>query len=219
MAGSGARAAGRNRSELFERGGHPEMARRLLEEEVEMKGHDAQGFTLLELMIVVIILGVLAAIAVPSFQSQYHQSKSSEAQALLRDIAAKQEAFKSEFGQYLNVSGSFGFGNRRPSAAPRADFGYVDWTDEAGAIDLGWRQLGFRPQSAVRFSYIVVAGLPGVDPTSAGVPAGLASSADHWWAAAAFGNADRSPIGAIGDCSQFYLSSTQNIMGVVNESR
>jgi len=184
-----------------------------------MKPDGSQGFTLLELMIVVIILGVLAAIAVPSFQGQYHQSKSAEAQALLRDIAAKQEAFKAEFGQYLNVSTSFGFGNRRPAAAPRTDFGYVDWDGGSDAIGLGWRQLGFRPQSAVRFSYIVVAGLPGVDPTGLGVPAGLASSADHWWAAAAFGNADRNTVSSLSDCSQFYISSTQNIMGVVNESR
>jgi hypothetical protein len=71
----------------------------------------------------------------------------------------------------------------------------------------------------VRYGYVVVAGLSGVDPTGLGVPAGLATTTDHWWAAAAFGNADRSSVGGLGDCSQFYLSSTQNIMGVVNEAR
>jgi prepilin-type N-terminal cleavage/methylation domain-containing protein len=182
-----------------------------------MKSNGAQGFTLLELMIVVIILGVLAAIAVPNFQRQYHESKASEAHALLRDIAAKQEAFKAEFGQYLNVSGSFGFGNRRPANTPIEGFGFVGWDGGSDAIGLGWRQLGFRPQSAVRYSYVVVAGLPGVDPASVGVPAGLVSSTDHWWAAGAFGNVDGGPVSGLGDCSQYYISSTKNIMTVIQE--
>ena len=185
-----------------------------------MRGLSKEGFTLLELMVVVIILGVLAAIAVPSFQSQYHQSKSAEAQALLRDIAAKQDAYKAEFGQFLNVSDSWTFSNRRPSNAPLDSFGYTDWMGGGDAIYMAWNQLGFRPQSAVRYGYITVAGLPGTAPDSLGVPAGLAGDGnDHWWAAAAFGNADRSSVGGTGDCSQFYLSSRQNIMGVVNEPR
>ena len=163
---------------------------------------------------------VLAAIAVPSFQSQYHQSKSAEAQALLRDIAAKQDAYKAEFGQFLNVSGWWTFDARRPVDAPRVDFGYRDWVGSGDGIYTAWNQLGFRPQSAVRYGYVTVAGLPGTAPNSLGVPAGLAGDGnDHWWAAAAFGNADRSGVGGTGDCSQFYLSSVQNIMGVVNESR
>jgi prepilin-type N-terminal cleavage/methylation domain-containing protein len=173
------------------------------------------GFTLIELMIVVIILGVLAAIAVPSFMQPFHYSKTSEVQALLRDIGAKQEAFKAEFGQYLNVSGTMDFGNRRPALAPRNDFGWVDWNPGADAIDTAWRQLGFRPQSAVRYGYVVVAGLPGVTVT--GVPAGLANTNDHWWAAVGYGNNNTSTVSGAGDCSQYYLSSSQNIMGVVND--
>lgn len=181
-----------------------------------MESRRTQGFTLLELMIVVIILGVLAAIAVPSFLKPFHYSKTSEVQALLRDIGAKQEAFKAEFGQYLNVSGTMAFANRRPSTAPRADFGWVAWNPAAGdAIDTRWKQLGFRPQSAVRFGYVVVAGLPGV--TVSGVPAGLVNTNDHWWAAVGYGNLDASGATGLADTTQYYLSNSQNIMGVVNE--
>jgi type IV pilus assembly protein PilA len=177
-----------------------------------------RGFTLLELMIVVVILGVLAAIAVMSFMGQFQQAKTSEVQALLRDVAAKQEAYRAEFGQYLNVSGAMAFGNKRPSAAPKQDFGYVAWDPGPAGdpIGDGWRRLGFAPQSAVRYGYVVTAGLPGQDPTGFGVPAGLvASSDDHWWAAVAYGNLDLDAP-SLTTCSQHYISSTQNIMGVVN---
>jgi prepilin-type N-terminal cleavage/methylation domain-containing protein len=182
-----------------------------------MKRRASKGFTLIELMIVVIILGVLAAIAIPSFMKPYHYSKTSEVQALLRDIAAKQEAYKAEFGQYLNVSVTMDFGKRRPATAPRADFGFVDWDPGADPDGTAWRQLGFAPQSAVRFGYVVVAGLPGV--TVSGVPAGLANTNDHWWAAVGYGNATPGPVASASDCGQYYLSSSQNIMGVVNEGQ
>ena len=182
-----------------------------------MSRKESAGFTLIELMIVVIILGVLAAIAIPSFMKPFHYSKTSEVHALLRDIGAKQEAFKAEFGQYLDVSGAMAFNTRRPAAAPRDDFGWVDWNPGTDAIGIAWNQLGFRPQSAVRFSYVVTAGLPG--QTRTGVPAGLANTADHWWAAVAYGNGNTSTVTTEADCSQYYLSSSQNIMGVVNEGQ
>jgi prepilin-type N-terminal cleavage/methylation domain-containing protein len=182
-----------------------------------MENRKPTGFTLVELMIVVIILGVLAAIAVPAFLRPYHYSKTAEVQALLRDIAAKEEAYKSEFGEYLNVSGTMDFGNRRPAGAPRNDFGYVDWIPGSDPIDLAWKMLGFAPQSAVRFGYVVIAGLPGTTPSGSDYSMGLANTNDHWWAAVAYGNVDAQTVSGAGDCSQYYLSSSQNVMGVVND--
>jgi len=180
-----------------------------------MNRRKSGGFTLLELMIVVIILGVLAAIAVPTFMQPYQYSKTSEVQALLRDIAAKEEAYKAEFGQYLNVSGTMDFSTRRPAAAPKVGFGFVPWNPGSDAVGTAWSQLGFAPQSAVRFGYVVVAGLPGV--TVSGVPTGLANTNDHWWATVGYGNVDGGPVSGAGDCSQYYISSSQNVMGVVND--
>lgn len=51
------------------------------------------GFTLLELMAVLVIAAVLTAIAVPVYQSQVRQAQRSEAQAALSDAAARLDRY------------------------------------------------------------------------------------------------------------------------------
>ena len=51
------------------------------------------GFSLIELMIVVAIIGVLAAIAVPAYQNHILRSHRADAQTVLLDLAARQERF------------------------------------------------------------------------------------------------------------------------------
>ena len=52
-----------------------------------------QGFTLVELMIVVAIIGIFAAIAYPSYQSQVRKSRRADAQTALAELAQLQENF------------------------------------------------------------------------------------------------------------------------------
>jgi type IV pilus assembly protein PilA len=57
------------------------------------KMKNQKGFTLIELMIVIAIIGILAAIAIPQFSAYRKRSYNSAAQADLRNAATAQEAY------------------------------------------------------------------------------------------------------------------------------
>ena len=58
------------------------------------------GFTLVELMIVVAIIGVLAAVAIPAYQQSVRNGGRAEAKSLLLQVAANQERFYSDNNSY-----------------------------------------------------------------------------------------------------------------------
>ncbi len=60
----------------------------------------SQGFTLVELLIVVAIIGVLASQGVPAYRRMIMKSRKGEAQIMLGNIATVQSAFFSEYGAY-----------------------------------------------------------------------------------------------------------------------
>lgn len=87
------------------------------------KLHDNKGFTLIELMIVVAIIGILAAIAIPNFLKYQAKSKQSEAKTNLKGIFTSETAYFSEANSYgpLDVVGFALAGDKAKSYAFSVD--------------------------------------------------------------------------------------------------
>lgn len=141
------------------------------------------GFTLIELMIVVAIVGVLSAVAIPSFRSYVLRSRTSEAVTFLGEIRQRQEAYRAEFGQYCSVSAAPGSppesGTWAPATLPTGG-DKVSWTATGG-----WTQLGAAPDGPVAFQYRTTAGPPGTTPGISGY-----DGTDFWFVAQARADLD-----------------------------
>src|SRR5262249_54834591 len=85
------------------------VVRRFLLRRLPMKKLAQKGFTLIELMIVVAIIGILAAIAIPNFIKFQARSKQSEAKANLKAIFTAQKAFFQEKDRFSSLTGEVGF--------------------------------------------------------------------------------------------------------------
>lgn len=165
------------------------------------------GFSLVELLTVVVIAGVLAAIAIPTFGTYVYKSRTSEATQFLGTIRLREEAFRSEFGQYCNTAQA-STGTCTAAAADLTGFATSsNYSPPQGAFTLGttnypalgkemrgwnggvaWNELGARPTNDVRFSYAVAAGLPA---DAEGLALGWTpETADFWWVARAVGDLD-----------------------------
>ena len=96
------------------------------------------GFTLIEMMIVVAIVGLLAAVAVPSFRNYQFTSKRAEAYANLSALVKSQKSFFAENGAFIGVpiaepgfsQASVPGGEKRDVAELEAAFAEVGWTPD-----------------------------------------------------------------------------------------
>jgi type IV pilus assembly protein PilE len=68
----------------------------------------AGGFTLIELMVVILIVTILTVIAVPSYLNQTLKSHRSEAKSIMMDLAAREERFIATNGVYSATASDLG---------------------------------------------------------------------------------------------------------------
>ncbi len=118
-----------------------------------------RAFTLIELMIVVAILGVLAAVAIPSYLSYIRRGYVNEAVAGIAAVKAAEE-------QYFSINRCYIEADANPTNIPSNTS--VAWD---AAIN-GWRaqELSTRPDARVRFQYRVYATNRWVTGNTCGVP-------------------------------------------------
>ncbi|MFH2013097.1 MAG: prepilin-type N-terminal cleavage/methylation domain-containing protein [Pseudomonadota bacterium] len=69
-------------------------------DKIRTSAKNEKGFTLIELMIVVAIIGILAAIAIPNFLSYQKKAKTAEAKTMLANIRTMEEAYLAENDTY-----------------------------------------------------------------------------------------------------------------------
>jgi prepilin-type N-terminal cleavage/methylation domain-containing protein len=67
-----------------------------------MKIRNTQGFTLIELMIVVVIIGILAAVALPKFSGMSKSAKEAEADPILKEVYTLQQAYYTRYNVFAD---------------------------------------------------------------------------------------------------------------------
>lgn len=69
----------------------------------------ARGFSLVELIVVVVIVSILASIAIPSYMDQLRKSRRGEGKAILTQIAVMQQQLRTEQNRYTTDLTQLGF--------------------------------------------------------------------------------------------------------------
>ena len=134
-------------------------------------GRRSSGFTLIELMIVVAIIAILAAIALPMYRDYVTRSKLTEAQSLLSDYRTKMEQYFQDNRSYVDSNGICG------APAPTSARNYFTYACTGSATTFTATATGVAAQGTNLFVFTI-------DNFNArkttGVPPGWTSSTSCW---------------------------------------
>ena len=115
-----------------------------------------KGFSLVELMIVVAIIGILAAIAIPNYIKYQLSAKRSEVNGAVDGIKNAEAKYDAEHDGYLNAA-------VQPRADSALNKAQIAWNTTA----TDWISLGWAPDGNVRGNYLVaVTAASGTTPQS-----------------------------------------------------
>jgi prepilin-type N-terminal cleavage/methylation domain-containing protein len=180
------------------------------------------GFTLVEMMFVIVILGVLAAVAVVAYTKNSRKARSAEVPQVFGELKTREGMFHAEFGRYLpacpNPAGDqwedCAEGDYWPAPLP----GYGKLMD-ATALPARWSALKVRlPSSGLYCQYEVVAGLAGSDTNMAAIGDDLfggAAPTRNWFYLMARCDWD----GDSGTNATYWQRDDESGMGRLNEGR
>src|SRR5690349_899332 len=117
-----------------------------------------RGFTLVEVAVTVVIIGILAVIAVVAYRRKIAATRTAEATNMITMIRRSQEEYKSEKGVYANVTSSItAF---YPNATPNAKL--TQWgapCTVCGTDPNAWDKINVHAAGPVLFGYATTAGI------------------------------------------------------------
>jgi type IV pilus assembly protein PilA len=128
------------------------------------------GFTLIEMMIVVVIVGILAALAIVGYRRLVTSSHVSEATNMVQNIRVAQEGYHSETQQYAGISANMYGSSAKwyPNASPNGRT-LTAWGAKCGVCVSGmdWSMLPLHVDGPVLFGYATTAGPANTTPPDA----------------------------------------------------
>lgn len=152
------------------------------------------GFTLVELMVVVAIIGLLSAVAIPNFKKYQAKSKATEAKLQLSAIYTAEQAFFSDYNMYAHCLTYMGF-DPGPEAANRYyALGFVTPVAYDGNAFTAAQNSGLNNNATT--------GCPNTATAMAGGVNAVSNNASTWYAAG------KGIGGAIANANNFIPAST-----------
>jgi prepilin-type N-terminal cleavage/methylation domain-containing protein len=189
------------------------------------------GFTLVELMIVVVIIAVLAAMGTIGFRRWIARARSTEAVAMLAEMNSKEQTYRMEFGTFLPLRAdgnttlpspdepAAAFYPVSPNSASFESARTATSVANNAAWPAAWRAVGISPRDTSLYcTYMTNAGGAG-DEVPAGTRFGgplIAGVAAPWFYALGACNMN-GPAGYPSDVTVFGLSSTSPNLKTFNE--